>query len=386
MMRFALATFALCTTLLVAAQVEFSKSQNWDEIKQAAREQNKLIFIDAYTDWCGWCKVMDKETFSKPEVGEFQNSQFVNYKLEMEKEELGVLLSMKYGVASFPSFLLFNAEGELLTILGGYQPAAPWLADLGEAVSNPAPDRPGLSATLEMDWPEFYALAFATGKDRKFPEAEVVLTYLSNHPLTEEIAFRVASRFTHLLTEEIEEQFISQRQQLSELYGKDLVDGSLQNILARNFYSYIEQKDEKGLNAAVDKFMSFFPENKQVRQNLTLTYLQRNKEYNRLQNFMNDEYHLLPSTAINSVCWDLYENCEEEEVLTSSLIWMEKAVQQEPSYAHLDTYAALLYKTGNLEKAETTAITAIETGKAAGENVKDTEKLLAKITEARTKP
>src|SRR5690606_15282352 len=40
----------------------------WDEAQVAMKKQPKKVWVDVYTDWCGWCKVMDKKTFSNPEV------------------------------------------------------------------------------------------------------------------------------------------------------------------------------------------------------------------------------------------------------------------------------------------------------------------------------
>jgi hypothetical protein len=62
---------------------------------------------------------------------------------------------------------------------------------------------------------------------------------------------------------------------------------------------------------------------------------------------------------------------------------MEDVVNKEPTYAYLDTYAALLYKTGAYKDAEIWAGKAIKAGKADNEEVEETEKLLKKIKEAR---
>lgn len=46
-----------------------------------------MVFMDCYTSWCGPCKMMAQEVFSREDVGQFMNTRFVNVKLDMEKGE-----------------------------------------------------------------------------------------------------------------------------------------------------------------------------------------------------------------------------------------------------------------------------------------------------------
>lgn len=83
---------------------------------------------------------------------------------------------------------------------------------------------------------------------------------------------------------------------------------------------------------------------------------------------------------INNSCWTLYENAEEREILECAAGWMKTVTDQHPIWMYLDTYAALLFKAGDLDQAEKVAIFAVQKGKAEGEKgVKTTEELLEKI-------
>lgn len=56
----------------------------WDEAYAEAKKTNKIILIDAYTDWCGWCKKMDADTYSKKEVIKMINKDFLPVKFNPE--------------------------------------------------------------------------------------------------------------------------------------------------------------------------------------------------------------------------------------------------------------------------------------------------------------
>jgi uncharacterized protein YyaL (SSP411 family) len=58
---------------------------SWDEGYTHAQNNEKVIMIDLYTEWCGWCKKMDKETFKNAEVVEIINMHFVPVKMNPEK-------------------------------------------------------------------------------------------------------------------------------------------------------------------------------------------------------------------------------------------------------------------------------------------------------------
>lgn len=91
----------------------------FNEAKKLAKEQNKTIFIDSYTEWCGPCKKMSKEVFTQSEVGSYFNNRFVSIKLDMEKSE-GLYVSRKYNISFYPTLLFITPEGTLLRKEVGY--------------------------------------------------------------------------------------------------------------------------------------------------------------------------------------------------------------------------------------------------------------------------
>ncbi len=105
----------------IADGIEFTQGP-WAEILRNAKQQDRLIFIDIYTSWCGPCKKMAKEAFPDQKVGDFFNAHFVNYSIDAEKGE-GIEIAKEYGVDSFPTCLFINGDGDLIYEFTGYKNA-----------------------------------------------------------------------------------------------------------------------------------------------------------------------------------------------------------------------------------------------------------------------
>ncbi len=95
------------------AGVNFNEGKTFAEILQMAKEQNKPVFIDCYTEWCGPCKRMAREVFPQKQAGDYFNAKFVCWKIDMEKGE-GPALAKKYDVNAYPTFLMLKNDGEFI--------------------------------------------------------------------------------------------------------------------------------------------------------------------------------------------------------------------------------------------------------------------------------
>lgn len=107
---------------------------SWPEALTQARLENKLIFVDAYTSWCGPCKLMSSKVFTDKKVGKFYNDNFINIKLDVEKGE-GIDFGDTYNIKSVPALLYVNAEGKIVREYSGYQAPSCFLAT-GKKVSR----------------------------------------------------------------------------------------------------------------------------------------------------------------------------------------------------------------------------------------------------------
>lgn len=92
---------------------------DWSKALAEARKQNKLIFLDAYASWCGPCKLLKKNTFPDKAAGEYFNTNFINVAMDMEKGD-GPALTEKYSVSAYPTLIITDAEGNIITYTQGY--------------------------------------------------------------------------------------------------------------------------------------------------------------------------------------------------------------------------------------------------------------------------
>lgn len=127
MKKLLLIAVAIGLSFPLLAQTNF-RSLSFSEAMDAARQEKKLVFIDFYTDWCGPCKKMARETFPQKNVGNFMNQNFVCLKLNAEKE--GKELAARYAVKAYPTFIILDSDGKVRSELKGAMDGDAFIAKL----------------------------------------------------------------------------------------------------------------------------------------------------------------------------------------------------------------------------------------------------------------
>jgi len=121
---------------------DFKKPVKWYSMEEAmklAKEKPKNIFVDIYTNWCGWCTKMDNSTFSNLLIARYMNENYYPVKLNAETRDTIIFRDIKYyndqtgnrpphqlavallqGRLSYPSYAFLEPNGELITVVKGY--------------------------------------------------------------------------------------------------------------------------------------------------------------------------------------------------------------------------------------------------------------------------
>ncbi len=131
MKKFILSVFVLVFVsfaTLGSAEVKFNELSFADALKEA-KKANKIVMVDFFTDWCGWCKVLDRKTYSDEDVTKFADTKLVSLKINAEKGE-GVDLTKKYKIQGFPTIIFFDGNGEEVHRVVGFQDAKAFLGSM----------------------------------------------------------------------------------------------------------------------------------------------------------------------------------------------------------------------------------------------------------------
>ncbi|MCX6350452.1 MAG: DUF255 domain-containing protein [Bacteroidetes bacterium] len=141
--------FLALTSFAPGGEKEYElKWYTWNEGYAKAEKQKKIVLVDVYTEWCGWCKRMDKDTYTKKQIIDYINKEFVPVKLNPE-------LDGKYNVDTFklsgeqlfntltnnkntgyPTIIFIYPKERQITLFPGYQDAEKFKTTLEGVVAN----------------------------------------------------------------------------------------------------------------------------------------------------------------------------------------------------------------------------------------------------------
>lgn len=134
----------IITNTVLSQEKEAIKWYSFEEAIEKNTSEPRLIFVDVYTDWCGWCKKMDASTFSDPQIAQYMNDNYYCVKLDAEQKESILFMGTEYinpnpdgrrsthqlaavllqNKMSYPSYVFMNEENKVLTVVKGYMDVA----------------------------------------------------------------------------------------------------------------------------------------------------------------------------------------------------------------------------------------------------------------------
>lgn len=138
--RTTLSCFAIAVVLLLLAAApaigdELSWQGSVDVAMERAQAKNQYILVDLYADWCGWCKVLEREVFTAPAFADFAADK-VLLRVDVEDGGEGSRLQSRYEVRSLPTMLILDPHGVQVGSVQGYAPTDKYVRSLSTEVAR----------------------------------------------------------------------------------------------------------------------------------------------------------------------------------------------------------------------------------------------------------
>lgn len=361
----------------------------WAEILEIAKTQNKLIFVDAYTTWCGPCKWMSKNTFTDKKVGDFVNANFVPYKMDMEKGE-GIDFAKANEVRAYPTLLFFNAQGELVHRGLGAQNAEVFLQLCTNAV-NPEKQL----ATYKNKFiggnedKEFLVEYIEVAQSAGEPTEEVFDKYWSLLNKEEKIT-QVNLDFMRSITNGFNDlksdyfAFVKKNKNaFIEVMGSAEFSPYWMQAYSGAIWRAAAEKNEKIQKKKLKQTKSVFKEySKEADAFFEMNKAWQSKNQEDIEKATVVYIELTTDWQfLNSNAWNVYENSSSNEELEKALGWIDRSVTINANFFNLDTKGAILFKLKKFEEAKSTLEEAIakKTEFTAEDALKTTQNMLSEV-------
>ncbi len=381
--------------LLISAQQLHAQNRSiqfafgsWDEVKLKAQKESKIIFVDAFTTWCGPCKWLAKNVFTNDTVADFYNSNFINVSIDMEKGQ-GIELAKQWAVKAYPTLLFIASNGEVLHRACGSMEVAKFV-QLGKDALNTetqfaTAQKKYESGKADIKFLAAYVLqlqdncmAFQKERDAYFStQKEADLLSNQNWEIIRRTLKDIDSR---------EFKYVESHQaDFSKLYDAKMVNETIDVIYESALIAPIRKDSLDNFNSLRAKVLqrNTLAAKKAV-ANADMAYFKKKKDWDNyiksteryIADFEPQNWNLLNSTA-----WTLFENISDKKQLESALNLAKKSVLLNENGANIDTYANLLFKSGDKKSAVEYEKKAIELAKKDGDEglAKELEETLKKF-------
>ncbi len=377
MKKLILMLFLIPTLLFAQSEgVKFEHGLNWSQIKEKAAKENKFIFVDCFTTWCGPCKYMSSTIFPQAKVGDFFNAKFVNAKIQMDKTkndnedvkswyEEADRFAKEYKVRAYPTFLIFDSKGTLVHRIVGGGEADDFIAKAQKSL-DPNTQYETLLAKFNADptnvnIAKSMAIAAKEAYDQETQaKAEgVVLASLStdqiftkeNVSLLLSAANVVDSKAFNLIKDNPAKfDAVSEKVKANDFLSQLLVSNAVN--------TKIRAKETVDFTSIEKELAQKYPTVNTEKASLEMQprYYGYTKNYPGLRDSFNKYIAKYGSTItaaeLNNMAWSIFENCNDPACLKAAAEWSKLSNEKEkdaPMY--LDTFANILYRLGEKEKA-----------------------------------
>ena len=357
-MRNALTTIfitLLITSFSFGQGIEFFHG-TWDEALAKAKAEDKIIFVDAFTTWCGPCKSMSANTFPNPEVGKVFNQHFISMKIDMEKE-MGLEFKRSYPVSAYPTLFFIDYDKEVvLKVVGAKNPAD--LISIGESVIAKF-DKSSKYEDIYNSGDRSYQLVYdyvaALNKSGK-PSVKIANDYLATQtdlstPENLKFILEAASQVDCHSFELLEKY----KSQIEKITSREMVDEKIRTASANTVKRAIEFESMELITLAFEAMKKHIPSEAEFFLSKSeIQYALALNDYTRVQEMVANhvkKYIKNDAAALHQLALDLHKYAPDDITCRELAIDLaaKAAKDQDPKF--VSTYALLVHQAGKKNEA-----------------------------------
>jgi thioredoxin-related protein len=381
-LRIILCILFFSKNILVAQNTEGGMqfiNEDYKVAVEKAKQENKLIFMDAYTTWCAPCKLMQKNTFPDAEVAKFYNTKFINLTMDMEKGQ-GPELLQQFGIVAFPTLLFIDKDGKVAHKALGYHDPKMFL-ELGQTALSGDNSLSSWTEKYEKGdrSPTFlkdYAFTLQKAFDnRKTQIAEEYLNTQTDWKAPENLDF--IYRFTEGVDSKLFGFLVKNKEAFKALASPQEIEAKIQEILTTRIY---DNKNLPGLKY-VDSLLALtyqIEKLDRVKKTYRMSYYRMKGDRPNYAQAAVDYFKKYNDQAseMSDVALIFAEQIDDKKMLNKAVKWAKKAVKLEKSYLNQLTVASVYQKLDKKSKAKKAAEAAIELAIKNNENYEEATEIL----------
>ncbi len=348
-------------------QINFFKG-TWQEVLAKAKTEQKPIFVDFYTDWCGPCKMMSKNVFTDKEVADYYNQNFIAVKINAEQEEQELV--QKVGITAYPSLFYFAADGNILTKNVGALRAKEF-KQFGESVMGmieSVKKLPEIKAAYEKNPKDLVAtqtyikaLVLAGKTAEAETLAAVYLPKVAPKDLEKPENWEIVSRFAKDFSCREMQYVLNNPKNFLNTYGEEAYSNFIYAAMDFNLNKAVKAKDSTQLKPIQQAFATF---NAQMGSEQPAAYynlmveLFYYKNIGNMSSYFNtlvaqtDQFLLNNPDELTRRTLELLQTFNGEKELKKAAEWSQKLLKQKDDAIANYTYASVLVKQGKKAEAK----------------------------------